>query len=170
MTMAEVKTGLCEGCKDFKPIAYTDPVNREYCAGCFAVLPVPTVGRIVEYLIHTIPFMEGDVVECRTAGRLYDGIGVIDEVSIEPEKFGTPVYPSFHVQIKEKAYPEAPDELWYMETQLKRVEDDVTIKKYSSPEDPKRGDEDDDEVSQDQSHPLDTPGEEWNDTPNYPEV
>lgn len=166
--MTETKTGLCDNCKEFKDIAYTDPVGREYCGPCFSVLAVPTVGRMVEYLIHTIPFAVGEVVECRTAGTLYDGIGVIDEVSIEPENFGTPVYPSFHVVIKEKAYPEAPDDLWYMETQLKRVEDDVTIKKYG--EEPIRKDEDDDEVSQDKNHPLDTPGEEWDDTPNYPEV
>lgn len=122
MTMTEVKTGLCDNCKEIRSIAYTDPVGREYCPGCFALLPVATPARIVEYLVRTIPFQVGDKVECRTAGVLYDGIGVIDEISVEPEKFGTPVFPSFHVAIEDKAYPDAPDSRWYCEQQLKKVD------------------------------------------------
>lgn len=121
MTQAQ---GLCESCRDLKPISYTDPIGREYCTDCFLTLPVPTVARIVTDLIATIPFQVGDRVECRTAGVLYDGIGVVTQVSISPEHFGTPVHPSFYVQIKEKAYPEAPDGLWYMEKQLRKVSDD----------------------------------------------
>lgn len=121
--MSTVTQGLCEVCKELKETAYTDPVGREYCGGCFSTLPVPTASRIVEYLMLTIPFQVGDRVECRTAGVLFDGVGNIDEISIEPENFGTPAYPSFHVTIDDKAYEDAPDELWYMETQLRRVED-----------------------------------------------
>jgi len=114
--------GLCESCKELKEIAYTDPVGREYCTGCFSELPIPTATRILEYLMLTIPFRIGDRVECRTAGALFDGVGTIDDISIELENFGTPTYPSFHVTIDEKAYPEAPDSLWYMESQLKKVD------------------------------------------------
>jgi hypothetical protein len=168
-------TGLCEGCHELKSIAYTDPVGREYCPTC---LPNPTPFRLLAFLLATIPFQIGDRVECRTAGVLYDGIGVIDDISVEPHNFGTPVYPSFHVRIEEPAYPEAPKELWYMEAQLRLVErpgegDDMSIKKYSSesqPEEPIRGDEDDDEASQATHEPLDKPGDEWNDTPNLPEL
>jgi hypothetical protein len=120
MTTAE-KTGLCENCKEIKPVAYTDPVDRQYCAACFQALPVATPGRIIDYLVRTVPFKVGDRVECRTAEVLYDGIGTIDEVSMEIEKFGTPFHPAFHVVIEEKAYPEAPDDVWYMERQLKKV-------------------------------------------------
>jgi hypothetical protein len=115
--------GLCEVCKELKDTAYTDPVGRGYCTECFSWLPIPTVTRILEYLMLTIPFKVGDKVHCYTAGVLYDGIGTIDDISIEPEKFGTPVYPSFHVVINEKAYPECPDSVYYMESQLRKIED-----------------------------------------------
>lgn len=121
--MTTVIQGLCEVCKNLKETAYTDPVGRDYCTDCFSTLPVPTASRIIEYLMVTIPFQIGDRVECRTAGVLFDGVGDIDEISIEPENFGTPAYPSFHVKIDDKAYEDAPDELWYMETQLRKVED-----------------------------------------------
>lgn len=114
--------GLCESCRELKVVAWTDPVGREYCLDCAAALPVATPYRILDYLAHTIPFQVGDRVECRTAGTLYDGIGTIDEISMDPEKFGTPVYPSFRATITDKAYPEAPDEMWYTEVCLKRVE------------------------------------------------
>ncbi len=112
--------GLCESCRELKAVAYTDPLGREYCKTCLLDLD-PGPNRMLEYLLGTIPFKVGDRVECRTAGVLYDGIGTIDEVSTELKNFGTPVYPSFHVVIDQKAYPEAPDAVWYMETQLKLV-------------------------------------------------
>jgi len=117
-------TGLCEGCRELKPVAYTDSVGREYCAACAIVLPIPSANRLLEFLMHTIPFKVGDRVEARTAGALFDGVGVIEEVSMSPEKWGTPVYPSFRVRIEEPAYPEAPKERWYMEKQLRKVTDE----------------------------------------------
>ena len=77
---------------------------------------------IWEFLALTIPFQVGDRVECRTAGRLYDGIGTVQEASTDPANYGTPVYPSFRVAITDKAYPTAPDEIWYTEACLKLVE------------------------------------------------
>lgn len=172
--MTTMTQGLCEICKELKETAYTDPVGREYCGDCFSILPIPTASRIIEYLMLTIPFKIGDRVECRTAGVLFDGTGTIDEVSIEPEKFGTPAYPSFHVVIDDKAYSEAPDSLYYMETQLTKV-DDMSVKKYGDDlphEDDDnviRGDSDNDEASQATHEPVGKPGDEWNDTPNYPD-
>ncbi len=122
--MATVTTGLCEICKNLTETAYTDPVGREYCTNCFSTLPVPTASRIVEYLMLTIPFSVGDRVECRTAGVLFDGIGTIREISIEPENFGTPAYPSFRVDIDDKAYEGVPDSVWYMESQLTLVKNE----------------------------------------------
>lgn len=122
MTMAP-QLGLCESCRELKTAAYTDPIGRDYCLDCFAKLPVATAARIVEELIATIPFQVGDRVECRTAGVLYDGIGVVDDISIEPEHFGTPAHPAFHVVIEDKAYPEAPESCWYCERQLRKVEE-----------------------------------------------
>jgi hypothetical protein len=124
MSMAdELPTGkgLCESCRELKPVAWTDSLDREYCAECLPDLEVGAPSRIMEYLEATVPFQVGDRVECRTGGALYDGVGRVDDVSTELEKFGTPVYPSFHVVLEDKAYPDAPDELWYTEACLKKV-------------------------------------------------
>lgn len=175
MIMTQSKLGLCESCRELKVTAYTDPVGREYCVTCFVMLPVPTVSRIIEYLIETIPFQVGDRVECRTAGVLYDGIGVIDQVSIEPKNFGTPAYPAFHVCLQQKAYPEAPDALWYMERQICHVQEEQMSEEKKRPEGHRYGDEDDDETSQvpagDPAFPTSgTIPPEWDDTADYPEV
>lgn len=122
--MTDTDQGLCEGCRELKTIVWTDTVGREYCVECLASLPIPTPHRLLDFLMHTIPFKAGDKVEARTAGALFDGVGVIEEVSFDPRNWGTPVYPSFRVRIQEKAYPEAPDERWYMEAQLKLVGDE----------------------------------------------
>lgn len=113
---------LCEACRKLRPSAWTDSVGRSYCAECLAEAEEPTIDPRQAYLDVTIPFHVGDRVECRTAGVLYDGVGTIDAVSKELENYGTPVYPSFHVVISEKAYPDAPDDLWYLERQLTLVE------------------------------------------------
>lgn len=120
MTMT-AQLGLCESCRELKTAAYTDPIGRQYCLECYGHLPVATAARIVEQLMVSIPFRVGERVECRTAGVLYDGTGVIDDISVDPEHFGTPAHPSFHVVIDHPAYPEAPDACWFMERQLKRV-------------------------------------------------
>lgn len=99
---------------------YVDDLDRAWCASCANEMPTTPI-QMLEYLMHTIPFEVGDRVECRTGGVLYDGVGVIQEMSIEPRNFGTPVHPSFRVRIEDKAYPDAPDECWYMEPQLQRV-------------------------------------------------
>ena len=64
----------------------------------------------------------GDIVEARTAALIYDGIGMVEEMSMELKNGGTPVYPSFRVRITEKAHDEAPDEAWYTEVCLRKVE------------------------------------------------
>ena len=115
-------TELCEFCQEIKPVFYTDSVDRAYCEQCYGQLRSPLADQLIQYLMVTIPFKVGDRVECRTAGRLYDGIGTVQEVSFDPENYGTPVYPSFRVAITDKAYPTAPDEIWYTEPCLKLVE------------------------------------------------
>lgn len=114
---------VCESCVELKPVALIDHVGRNYCADCVK-LAEETVREspVLQFMLTTVPFRVGDRVECRTAEVLYDGIGTIDEVSMSVEKFGTPFHPSFHVVIEEKAYPEAPDDVWYMERQLKKVD------------------------------------------------
>jgi hypothetical protein len=116
------QVGLCESCVELKPLVLEDQVGRGYCQDCVD-LAQQTVREspVLSFMLSTVPFKVGDRVECRTAEVLYDGIGTIDEVSMEIEKFGTPFHPAFHVVIEEKAYPEAPDDVWYMERQLKKV-------------------------------------------------
>lgn len=120
---AAADSGLCEFCRELKPVSWTDEVGRDYCAECLTELTSLTTPTLLDYLAATVPFAVGDRVEARTAGALFDGIGVIDNISMSLEHFGTPVYPAFHVKIIEKAYDEAPDELWYTESCLQRVEE-----------------------------------------------
>jgi hypothetical protein len=114
--------GLCTSCQSIKPVADTDVVGREYCEDCVKIVQAAPMPINLLILAVTQPFHVGDRVECRTAGVVYDGIGVIDEVSTDWEKWGTPVYPSFHVVLEEKAYPECPDAIWYQEMQLRKVD------------------------------------------------
>lgn len=114
-------TEICESCKELKPVAEQDRFGRFYCESCMEkddASPRP----VMEFLAATIPFAVGDRVEARTGGMLFDGIGVVDDIATDIAHFGTPVYPSFHVKIEEKAYPEAPDSLWYTEVCLKKVD------------------------------------------------
>ena len=115
-------SGLCETCRELKDVAHTDELGREYCAECLASNPDYSIPFMFAYLVATIPFHVGDKVEARTAGALFDGVGVIDKVSVNLSDWGTPVYPSFHVVIEDKAYPEAPDDLWYTESCLTKVD------------------------------------------------
>lgn len=111
---------LCAICRSMASIVFTDDYGRDYCGQCLNEMP-PTIWIALQYLMLTIPFKVGDKVRAKTAGVIYDGIGTIDEISIDPETFGTPVYPSFHVVFDDKAYPEVPDSVWYCERQLERV-------------------------------------------------
>lgn len=121
--------GLCESCKELKAVGHTDVYGREFCVDCAPMVTVSGPPIEILSLLATIPFHVGDKVEARTGGTLYDGVGHIEEVNIgfdedgnvSLEKFGTPVYPSFRVVFDEKAYDEVPDEVWYMEQQLKLV-------------------------------------------------
>lgn len=112
---------ICESCRELKEPDHLDAVGRSYCRECWELLdtgPSP----MAQVLLATIPFKVGDRVECRIAGVLLAGVGTIDEVSTDLEKFGTLIYPSFHVKIEEKAYPDAPDDLWFMERQISLVD------------------------------------------------
>lgn len=112
---------LCTSCQRLKPVESTDSVGRAYCAECMEMIRTAPLPTNLLILAATIPFDVGDRVEARTAGVLYEGIGVIDEISTDIKNWGTPVYPSFHVVFEKKAYPEVPDAVWFMETQLRKV-------------------------------------------------
>lgn len=73
----------------------------------------------------TIPFRVGDRVECRIGGIVYDGIGVIEEISTDLKDGGTWVHPAFLVRFEEKAYDSVPDTQFYTEVCLTKVEEKV---------------------------------------------
>lgn len=113
---------LCTGCKKPKElVAVSEETGIGFCVDCSAWQDPAIEDIAIEYLQATVPFAVGDLVECRTAGVLYDGVGVIIDVSTDLRVGGTPVYPAFQVEMKEKAYDEVPDTLWYLEVCLKKV-------------------------------------------------
>ena len=127
--MAETYTDLCFGCKKFVEIVYTESgTDRPFCEPCTEQMP-PTRDEINLVLLLAPwspigpPFKPGDVVECRTGAVVYDGVGVVREMSIRLEHGGTPIYPAFRVEITEKAYDGAPDECWYTEVCLTKVDE-----------------------------------------------
>jgi len=69
------------------------------------------------------PFRPGDVVEARTGAVVLDGVGTVRRMSTSLEDGATPIYPTFLVVITEKAHDQAPDEAWYTEVCLTRVDE-----------------------------------------------
>lgn len=114
--------GLCWGHKGVAEIVHIDELEREFCADCFVVQPVPKEALLAAVVAANPPFEEGDRVECRTAGQVYDGVGVVAQVSMDPADLATPVCPMFRVIMEEKAYPEMTDEGWYSGICLSKVD------------------------------------------------
>ena len=119
---------LCYGCKQFKEIAYTQGgTDHPFCEECSIIQPLTSDEWAMMLLVAPDspwgpPFHPGDKVEARTAGTIYDGIGEVAQMSMSLEHGGTPVYPTFRVVISEKAHDQAPDEAWYTEICLQKVE------------------------------------------------
>jgi hypothetical protein len=119
---------LCYGCKAFREVAYTHPITeQQFCADCERVQPL-TVEDWSAFLLTSPrsvlgpPFRPGDVVEARTAAVIYDGVGTVREVSMNLKHGGTPIYPTFRVELTEKAHDQAPDEAWYTEICLTKTD------------------------------------------------
>ena len=112
---------VCASCKQLREPAATYD-GLDYCKDCIDNTPVeqPSFSAMA-FLLTTVPFSVGDKVECRTAGQLYDGIGIVKEIDTEFKMGGTPVYPAFKVELEEKAEDFLPDELWYTECCLKKA-------------------------------------------------
>ena len=118
---------LCGVCKSFTDIVWhEDGTNRPYCQECLNQLPLSSDEWA--FILLTAPwspvgppFKAGDVVECRTAGLIYDGVGTVEEMDMTLAHGGTPVYPTWRVVLSTKAHDKAPDEAWYTEVCLTRV-------------------------------------------------
>lgn len=117
-----MSVGLCWGCKNVAEIVHTDELERGFCTNCFDGQPVSREVLLAAWIAAHPPFLEGDRVECRTAGEVYDGVGVVAEVSVDPADLATPVCPMFRVIMEEKAYPEMTDEGWYSGICLAKVD------------------------------------------------
>lgn len=120
---------LCYGCKTFQEVAYIQPgTDREFCRSCRWDQPLTQEDLGLFLLTYpgspfAPPFRPGDVVEARVAGILYDGTGVVEDMSMSLEHGGTPVYPTFKVRFTEKATDhDVPDEYWYPENCLRKAD------------------------------------------------
>ena len=119
---------LCYGCKRFKDTAYFQPgTGHRFCSSCELLQPLTVEDWAVFALTSpTSPlgprFAPGDVVAARTAAIVYDGVGVIEEMSTDLKNGGTPVYPTFLVRLTEKAHELAPDADWYTEVCLTKTD------------------------------------------------
>lgn len=117
-------TGVCQSCKQLAEIVHTDDLGLEYCALCTADLPKPSEVLGLEYLLANPPYAQGDRVECRTAGQIYDGVGIVQDISFEIERGGgTLLYPAFLVTIDEPANEHSPAQAFYTEPCLTRVKE-----------------------------------------------
>lgn len=113
---------LCTSCKNFREIAYIEKdTDRPFCEACALELPPTSEELAMLFIMATIPFKVGDVVECRTGAEIYDGIGVVEEISTSLEHGGTMVYPIFLVRLTEKVYPNLRDVIGYTECCLTPV-------------------------------------------------
>lgn len=114
---------LCASCKGVKDNTIQDrDTGHHYCTDCARSYPVPSHVLGMLFLLNTIPFRVGDVVECRTAGVLFDGIGVVESISMDPKDYGSPIYPSFQVRLTDKRLEDVPDVVNYTEVCLRKVE------------------------------------------------
>lgn len=114
---------LCFGCRQIVEIVYTEAdTNRTFCQQCVRQLPPTSEELALLFIALTNPFKVGDRVEARTAGQVYDGIGTVDDISTQIINGGTPVYPSFHVVLETKEHDLAPDDAWYTEICLRKVD------------------------------------------------
>lgn len=118
---------LCGVCKTFSEIVYTEEgTDRNYCEPCLAKEPLTKdewqfLLLIAPWSPFGPPYKVGDVVECRAAGEVYDGVGTVTEMDMSLAHGGTPVYPTWRVELTTKAHDGVPDEGWYTENCLTRV-------------------------------------------------
>lgn len=115
---------LCWNCKlPAEPPLLVDDLARVICANCQHSDYHPELVGLA-YLQATVPYKPGDRVHASTAGEVYDGVGTVLRVSTLLEHGGSPVYPSFLVEIDEPANPDAPKFGYYTEPCLRKVSSD----------------------------------------------
>lgn len=125
---------ICYGCKLPKERAYIHPdTGQGFCAVCARSMPINPAEWAMLLLTHPAsplgpPFAPGDVVECRRAATVYEGIGVVQGMSMNIEETGgTPLFPMFLVTLTEKVSDEVPDQAWYAEVSLTKVKEKEAV-------------------------------------------
>lgn len=124
---------LCAVCKNIQEIVYVEEgTDRPFCQACLAREPLtPDEWKFLLLMLPGSPFgppfTEGDVVEARTAGVIYDGVGTVHEMDMVLAHGGTPVYPTWRVVLSTKAHDKAPDEDWYTENCLTRINQEAEL-------------------------------------------
>ena len=127
--MASAETvihALCWNCRTYTEIAYTEQdTARAFCKPCALQLP-PTSDELAHlFLAITVPFRVGDIVEARTAGEIFDGVGEVQEIYTDLRHGATNVFPTFLVKLSTKEHELAPDEAIYTEICLRKIEADA---------------------------------------------
>lgn len=121
---APVTVAVCQLCKGVRElVTYDETIRQGRCADCVGTMPLDSRQAAALFLMATIPFKVGDRVEVRLAGELYEGVGVVREVSTDLEHGATLVHPTFKIEMLEKAYSEVPAFEWATENCLTRVEE-----------------------------------------------
>lgn len=122
-------TEMCYGCKLPTEDFYIHPeTGQSFCSKCSWGMPISPAEWALLLLTQPgsmvgPPFLPGDPVECRLAGQVYEGNGVVQEISMSLDRGGgTPLYPMFRVALNEKVNDQVPDEAWYSEVSLTKIE------------------------------------------------
>jgi hypothetical protein len=125
---------LCYGCKLPQEHVYVHPdTGQGFCMTCAKGMPINPAEWALLLLTHPAsplgpPFIPGDVVECRRAATVYEGVGVVQGMSMSLEHGGgTPLYPMFLVTLTEKDNDEVPDQAWYAEVSLTKVKEKEAV-------------------------------------------
>lgn len=101
---------------DGREIAYRDRITkRGYCAKCAESPITSSLDVAAQFTVDDTPYQMGELVECRTVGTIWEGIGEIVAISTSLEHGGTPVAPAYLVLMEDSRM------LWFTPVCLKRM-------------------------------------------------
>lgn len=105
-------------CPKGSPVRFVDDVTgRGFCAKCASQEVTSSANVHLQYTSLLLGYIEGERVDCWTAGRWYDGSGTVIKVSTDLRDGGTPDHPAYLVKLDDD------EELWYTGVCLRRLAD-----------------------------------------------